>query len=337
MRIGVIPALFIGLAIGTSTPASAGGDGWVRDFEAAKATAASEGKDLLIDFTGSDWCGWCIRLDKEVFSQDGFKSVHDDFVLVYLDYPKDQSLVTDDERAQNEVLKDRFGIQGYPSIFLTDAQGRPYAQTGYQPGGPEKYLTHLSDLREKKTARDTAFDKASAAQGAEKARLLDEALAEFEDGVVFGCYGAEVDAIIAADSADDAGLRTKYAGKKVAIEIEGTANALAGKGEWAELVTVMDGKIKEYDGNPVAVQKAMYFKGFGYVRQEDLKNAITTLEVAEDLDGDEQLGKQISLIIRQLEQALEKKEIEEHGHSHGDGEHDHEHGDGGHEGEGGGV
>ena len=64
-------------------PLWASGDGWMTDFEAAKEKAKKEGKDLLIDFTGSDWCGWCIKLSKEVFEQEAFKKeAPQSFILV---------------------------------------------------------------------------------------------------------------------------------------------------------------------------------------------------------------------------------------------------------------
>ena len=107
------------------------GDGRLIDFEKAKAQAAAEKKDLLMDFTGSDWCGWCIRLRKEVFDTDEFKAqAPQKYVLLELDYPQDQSKVSEATRAQNDRLQSQFGIQGYPTIFLADSLGRPYAQLG---------------------------------------------------------------------------------------------------------------------------------------------------------------------------------------------------------------
>ena len=89
MKTLVIAACAATLSLGT---ALAGGEGWTHDFEAAKKQAADENKDLLIDFIGSDWCGWCIKLNEEVFSHDEFKTgVKDKYVLVELDYPKDTS------------------------------------------------------------------------------------------------------------------------------------------------------------------------------------------------------------------------------------------------------
>ena len=98
-------------------------EGWITDYEAAKKQAAKEGKDILMDFTGSDWCGWCIKLKKEVFSQEAFKKeAPKHFVLLELDYPRTKQLAPA-LKAQNEKLRTEFAIQGYPTIMLTDATG----------------------------------------------------------------------------------------------------------------------------------------------------------------------------------------------------------------------
>ncbi len=124
---------------------------WVRNWEAAKAQAVKEGKDLLIDFTGSDWCGWCVKLESEVFSQAAFlEKATQQFVFVFLDYPhgaEKQKEVVDKEL--NERLAEEYAVQGFPTIVLADAKGLPYAKTGYEPGGPEGYLQHLAELRVK--------------------------------------------------------------------------------------------------------------------------------------------------------------------------------------------
>lgn len=153
------------------TPLAAfGAEGWLTDFEAAKKQAAAEKKDILVDFTGSDWCGWCIRLDKEVFSTDAFKA-QKDFVLVMLDFPRRKELPAD-EKARNEVLMRQWGVRGFPTIILTNAKGEAYARTGYQPGGPEAYLPHLAELRKQNTpAGLKAFGEEQAKQAAEAAKV----------------------------------------------------------------------------------------------------------------------------------------------------------------------
>jgi thioredoxin-related protein len=149
----------------------------VNQFDKAKTTAAKDGKDLLLDFTGSDWCSWCIKLHKEVFDLDAFKNAAPKkFVLVELDFPQDKSKLSKEVQDQNAALQKQFAIRGYPTIVLADAQGRPYAQTGYQPGGADAYVKHLDELQQVKVKRDDAWKKAEGAKGAEKAKLLAEGL-----------------------------------------------------------------------------------------------------------------------------------------------------------------
>lgn len=126
----------------TSTPA-----GWTDDFEAAKKRAAAEGKILLVDFSGSDWCGWCVRLDKEVFSKKEFlDGAKDKYVLVFIDSPNNPQKLSALAKKQNPGLVKAYGIEGYPSVLLMDAEGNKLTQTGYHRGGPVKYLEHLDEL-----------------------------------------------------------------------------------------------------------------------------------------------------------------------------------------------
>jgi thioredoxin-related protein len=123
------------------------------DFAEAQKKAAAEGKDLFINFTGSDWCGWCIRLDKEVFSKPLFiYEAQKRFVFVYVDFPRNQKQ-SNTLKAQNEKLAQRYEVQGFPTIILAQADGQPYAQTGYEEGGPMAYLEQLAKLQQKKPAK----------------------------------------------------------------------------------------------------------------------------------------------------------------------------------------
>ena len=227
----------------------AGGEGWVQDFEAAKATATKEKKDLLIDFTGSDWCGWCIKLNEEVFSKDAFRNVvPNDFVLVELDFPQDDSKLSEEIKKQNAALQEKYAVEGFPTIILADAQGRPYAKTGYQEGGPEKYVAHLATLREAKTARDEAFGKAGAAEGLDKAKLLAEGLAKIAPELQAAFYQGEVDAIIAADKEDTLGF-----GKKAKL----AADTKEFEKKVQELIPQLDEKVqaKDFDGAGQIIDK----------------------------------------------------------------------------------
>ena len=203
MKKTMLASLLLALTVSLSTAA---GEGWMTDFEAAKQKAAAENKDLLVDFTGSDWCGWCIKLVDEVFKHDAFKQgAADNFVLVELDFPQDKSKLDEATQKQNEMLQKKYSIQGFPTILLLDDQGRPYAQTGYQAGGPEKYLTHLDGLLAVKTKRDEALKAAEKLEGPAKAKSLVEALKLLPEGQL-SHYSEIIQQIAILDPKDESGF-----------------------------------------------------------------------------------------------------------------------------------
>lgn len=148
MRMRLLPAALLL----TTLPLAAqdeGHAGWHADFDEAVKVAKAEGKDLLVDFTGSDWCGWCIRLNKEVFDHaEWLDEVKKDWVLVALDFPRAEAVkakVPNPER--NRELQGKYNVQGFPTILLMDAEGTVYGRTGYREGGPAPYLEHMKELR----------------------------------------------------------------------------------------------------------------------------------------------------------------------------------------------
>lgn len=125
----------LGLLCVSATLALAGANkaGWDDDYAKGLAEAAKENKLVLLDFTGSDWCGWCIKLDEEVFSKTEFKRfAKEKLVLVELDYPKGKNQ-TKKIKEQNAELKTKFKVSGYPTIVLVDAEGKEQARwVGYK-------------------------------------------------------------------------------------------------------------------------------------------------------------------------------------------------------------
>jgi thioredoxin-related protein len=119
---------------------------WETDLDVAKKRAKDENKVILADFTGSDWCSWCIKLKKEVFDQDVFKSFAEKkLIMLEVDFPQAKKQ-SKSEKEQNAKLQKEFGISGYPTIILMDADGKKINQTGYQSGGPENYIKHIESL-----------------------------------------------------------------------------------------------------------------------------------------------------------------------------------------------
>lgn len=120
---------------------------WSTDYDAALAKAKSEKKLVLMDFTGSDWCGWCIKLDKEVFGKKEFKDyATNNLILVVLDFPR-RKAQSAKIKEQNKKLSDTFQIKGFPTVVVLDSEGRKVGELGYMEGGPKAFIAELEKLK----------------------------------------------------------------------------------------------------------------------------------------------------------------------------------------------
>ncbi len=126
---------------------------WETDFKKVSATAKVSGKYIMLDFSGSDWCGWCIKLEKEVFSQDSFKDFAEkNLVCVLVDFPQKKKQ-TRELKQQNRDLATKYGILGYPTIIILSPDGEPVGKTGYLQGGSRSYAQHLNEIIERHRAK----------------------------------------------------------------------------------------------------------------------------------------------------------------------------------------
>lgn len=130
---------------------------WHTDMAKASELSMKEKKPLMLFFTGSDWCGWCIRLQNEVFKKDEFtKWAKENVILVELDYPRrtpqDQTV-----KQQNQQMQQIFQVKGYPTIWLVNPEKTDdgkvnlsaLGSTGYVAGGPEKWLEGANSILKK--------------------------------------------------------------------------------------------------------------------------------------------------------------------------------------------
>ncbi|MFT6862218.1 MAG: thioredoxin-related protein [Akkermansiaceae bacterium] len=309
MKTASFIASFIASAVLLSTSFSfAGGEGWVHDFEAAKKKAAEENKDLIVDFTGSDWCGWCIKLNKEVFQHDPFKKgVADTYILVELDYPRDKSILDEKTIQQNEMLKQKYQIQGFPTILITDAKGRPYAKTGYQKGGPEAYLEHLATLQKNKAARDAGFTKAKSAKGVDKAIALFEGLKAVPEDYR-NQYAGVIDEIKANDPDDKTGLKAAENAQNAMMGLERDLQLAMESENTEQALSLIDTFVVDQKLEGEKKQEILMFKLnilFGGKDYDALENAVDELIAVEP---NSKMGKQMTSFkntrLKQLKEAV---------------------------------
>ena len=123
---------------------------WFTNLEKAQEIAQEKNIPIFIHFTGSDWCGWCWKLEEEVYSKPVFQEyAAENMVMVTIDFPKKTKLPQEIE-TYNRALATRFNIKGFPTVQLLNPDCSPIVQTGFQYGGPEKYIEHLKELLTKK-------------------------------------------------------------------------------------------------------------------------------------------------------------------------------------------
>jgi len=119
---------------------------WMTDYDKAVAKAQESNKPILINFTGSDWCGWCIRLKEEVFSKPQFKSfAAEQIILLEVDFPRRKSLPTS-EKKKNQELSQKYNIQGFPTLIILSPEGQQIGKMGYMEGGPAPFIAELKKI-----------------------------------------------------------------------------------------------------------------------------------------------------------------------------------------------
>ncbi len=129
---------------GSSGP---GFDGeWTTDFHSATSAATGTGREVLLFFTGSDWCGWCHKLEAEVLDTEDFKEYAGaNLVLVKLDFPR-RIAQSEFTKGRNRGLAEKYGIRGYPTIVVLNDVGEEVGRLGYQAGGPGPFIKKLRKM-----------------------------------------------------------------------------------------------------------------------------------------------------------------------------------------------
>ena len=175
---------------------------WMTDLEAAKAKAAAENKAVLVDFTGSDWCGWCIRLRKQVLDTPAFETyAKDKFVLMEVDVPQnpkfDQKLLQ-----RNRQICDQYNVSGFPTILVITPKGDVV-------GGFSGYVASTAEAAEPLNAalaNAALLAKADTQQGSEQVATLTKAYNSLPEDVQENATALR-QRIIALDTDDTSGMK----------------------------------------------------------------------------------------------------------------------------------
>jgi protein disulfide-isomerase len=121
---------------------------WLTDLAKAQAQAKAENKLVLMDFTGSDWCGWCIKFKKDVLDTPAFQAyAAKNLVLVEVDFPSKKAQSEELKKA-NAAMKTQYKAEGFPTLVVLDKDGKEIGrQVGYAKGGPQAFIEKLEGFK----------------------------------------------------------------------------------------------------------------------------------------------------------------------------------------------
>jgi len=274
-------------------------EAWMTDFDVALAKAKKDKKFLLVNFTGKDWCPPCKMLEGEVFHQKEFqREAGKHFVLVELDFPRSQQQMakqTQRERARNEGLTQKHGIQGFPTVLLMDSQERPFGRTGYQPGGAQAYLKHLEPYlkNEVKKTELKAHLQGEGISDTEKAKLLDAMIDLTAPEYVESHHLDDMKLIIELDAGNALGLKHKYL---YSFRLRQADEAFRNQ-QFDKVIDLLQGMIKELNPEGQHLQELHYYLGMVYESFKDYSNMITHLRAAIDAEPEGYYARSVKQIL----------------------------------------
>ena len=136
------------IAVAAMTAGTAfAGEGWLTNIEKAQALAKKEGRMVLVDFTGSDWCPPCKALHSKIFLSKEFKTyAKEKLVLVEIDFPRRKQL-SDEQKKYNQAQANKYGLLGVPMVLVFDSKGKQvHKEVGFRGQSPKAYINNLKSL-----------------------------------------------------------------------------------------------------------------------------------------------------------------------------------------------
>lgn len=122
---------------------------WESSYSSAQEISKAGGKPLLLVFSGSDWCIPCMKLERNIWESEAFKSYAKENLILYrADFPqKKKNKLTDELTNSNQELAEKYNTNGYfPLVVLLDFKGKILGQLGYEKIGPERYIEKIKAL-----------------------------------------------------------------------------------------------------------------------------------------------------------------------------------------------
>lgn len=293
--------------------------------EAAMPVAQAEGRDIMLEFTGKEWCPPCIHLRTKILETPEFEAaVGDKYVLVEVVFPRLPAAVAaipEEQRNANEKLLVHHRIEtGLPTVLLLDEKGFPYAQIAGARRSTAEYLKELEAAAAVRAARDAAFARAAGLQGMERAAALAEGL----NAIPENCrdkYPAVVNEINAIDSRNTLGyarvLTRQENFRKQDAELKSIFSRMRGNlqpGQLNHAVELLESYLETPELEPELAQMAWRALGDTYAFQRRYRDVYAAYKKAYEAAPDSRLAPRLKTALEHYEKnilpAVERGEIQ---------------------------
>lgn len=290
--------------------------GWLIGMDRAKEKATAENKDMLLYFTGTDWCPPCIDLDEKIFSQAEFLDpILEKFILVKIEFLRDYKRQSEALQKANEETGKRYDVVSYPTIILADSNGRPYARTGWQAGEQKipVYLNLFNGLAKQKEDLRAALATAAGAEGEEKTRVLAKAFSKLRPREVLNFYRPEVNAALAVDKFGGALAPIVFYEKIRALELE--CDKLSDSSDFKGILAKIEAFLTAEPRKPIERQEILVLKLGPLYRLQDFAAVPSITKEILSLGADTHFGKQAAqfqaVVDAEIKEKAAQKEEEE--------------------------
>jgi len=274
---------------------------WHTDYRSAVDEAREGKKKLLIVFTGVEWIDICRTFQDDILSKPAFMAtVSTQFSLLNLEYPKDNKLPRQ-EAVQKSLLRDAYRVKGFPTVVMTDLQGRPFGLNGFQPVSPEEYAQQILDIDLAHEEKLVALTEAKTLEGAAKAKRISEGLPDLPGNLLARYYRPELEEVIAADADDSLNLSAGFKRLIVDLDYSQKMEELARSSKWVEMEELSDRYMADNKLEGVALQKALLNKAGVLGLQKKTGDLRKTLDRVVVIDPTSDPGMRAKKMIEEIE------------------------------------
>ncbi|MDF1812789.1 MAG: thioredoxin family protein [Verrucomicrobiales bacterium] len=273
---------------------------WHTRYKPAVIEAKKENKDLILVFTGSEWIDICKTFESDIISQPEFiDQVTKKFVLLKLEYPENNRLPKE-YAMEYQLLKDAYRVHGFPTVLVTDHQGRPFGMNGYQPISADHYGKILLAMLKGKQIRDESKEKAKSLKGVEKAKALVNAIPSLPGTLSARYYAEEMRQLIASDPNNKTGKVDKFKKQLADVEYSTEMQKLAAEVQYGKMIELTDEYIRDQKLEGEHLQKALYNKLGIQQKQKNTTGVVQTLLEVVAVNPKSRLGKNAQKMLDSL-------------------------------------